>query len=72
MRASVRAPYGRLQQHVDGEIEGRPRLLEMPEAELALAGGKMALRLGNQIGDWVVDRDRRRLAHFDDRRGRRA
>ncbi len=69
MRASVRAPYGRLQQHLDGEIEGRPRLLEMPEAELALAGGEMALRLGNQVGNRVVDRDRLGLAHLRRRRG---
>ena len=61
MRASVRAPYGRLQQHLDGEIERRPRLLEVPEAELPLAGGKMALRLGNQVGNRILDRDRLRL-----------
>jgi len=36
-------PIGRLQKHLYGEIEGRPRLLEVPEAELPLAGGKMAL-----------------------------
>ena len=68
MRASVRAPYGRLQQHLDGEIEGRARLLEVPQGQLALTGGKMALRLGNEVGNRVVDWGRLRLAHLRDRR----
>ena len=57
----------RLQQHVDGEIERRSRLLEMAQAQLALAGGEMALRLGDQVGDWVVNRGRLGLAHLHDR-----
>ena len=57
----------RLQQHLDGEIERRARLLEMAQGQLALARGKMALRLGNQVGDRVVDRGRLRLAHVHDR-----
>jgi hypothetical protein len=60
---------GRLQKHFDGEIERCPRLLEVSEAELPLTGGKMTLRLGNQVGNRVVDGDRLRLADFDHSRG---
>ena len=60
---------GRLQQHLYGEVERRPRLLEVPEAELPLTGGKMALRLGNQIGNRILDRDRRPAGGLPPRAG---
>ena len=59
---------GRLQQHLDGEIERRARLLEVPQAQLALARGEMALRLGNEVGNRVWSRDRLGRAHLRDRR----
>ena len=60
-------PVWRLEQHVDGEIEGRPCLLEMPQGQLAFARGKMPLRLGNEVGDGVVNWSRLGLAHLSDR-----
>ena len=53
-RLGSRAVRG-LQQHINGEIERRLRLLEVSERELALTGGEMALRLGDQIRGGVVN-----------------
>ena len=58
----------RLQQHLDRQVEGRARLLEVAEPQLALAGGEVALRLGNEVGNRVVNRDGLRRPHFRDRR----
>jgi hypothetical protein len=49
---------GRLQQQLDREIKGRPGLFQVPQFQFLLAGGEMALGLGNEVGDGVLNGDR--------------